>query len=110
MILLEVVNFLMSGYLYRKAELHLFLTHILSVYSSLVIIKMPSTSVLETFWPVIRVLQIMGLFPIKKSSETLCGFEEMPTGEYLILTLAIQLAAQFELDTLLLFSLVCTDH
>ena len=48
-----------------------------------------STYVFSTFWPLIKVLQIIGLFPIKKSSENLCGFEAMPTGKYLVLTATV---------------------
>ena len=48
-----------------------------------------STYVFSTFWPLIKVLQIIGLFPIKKSSENLCGFEGMPTGKYLVLTVTV---------------------
>ena len=47
-------------------------------------------SVFETFWPVIKVLQNLGLFPIKKSSENLCGFQAISTKKYLILTMAVQ--------------------
>ena len=49
------------------------------------------TSNFNTFWPILKVLQILGLFPIKKSSEDVCGFEAMPTGKYLFLTLTVQL-------------------
>ena len=48
------------------------------------------TSIFNTFWPVLKVLQILGSFPIKKSEENLCGFEAMPTGKYLVLTVAVQ--------------------
>ena len=44
-----------------------------------------------TFWPILKVLQILGMFPIKKSSENVCGFQAMPTGKYLVLTVAVQL-------------------
>ena len=48
------------------------------------------TSNFNTFWPILKVLQILGLFPIKKSSENVCGFEALPTGIYLFLTLTVQ--------------------
>ena len=48
------------------------------------------TSNFKTFWPILKVLQILGLFPIKKSEENLCGFEAMPTGKYLVLTVTVQ--------------------
>ena len=48
------------------------------------------TSNFNTFWPILKVLQILGLFPIKKSEENLCGFEAMPTGKYLVLTVTVQ--------------------
>ena len=48
-----------------------------------------STYVFSTFWAIIKVLQILGLFPIKKSSENLCGFEALPTGKYLVLTVTV---------------------
>ena len=48
------------------------------------------TSIFNTFWPILKVLQILGSFPIKKSEENLCGFEAMPTGKYLVLTVAFQ--------------------
>ena len=35
------------------------------------------------------VLQILGLFPINWSSENLCGFQAMPTGKYLPLTVTV---------------------
>jgi hypothetical protein len=38
----------------------------------------------------LKILQILGLFPIKKSSEDSCGFEAMPTGKYIFLTLTVQ--------------------
>ena len=44
-----------------------------------------SSYIFSTFWPILKVLQILGLFPIKKSSENLCGFQAMPTGKYLVL-------------------------
>ena len=34
------------------------------------------------FWLILKVLQILGFFPIKKSSEHLCVFEAMPTRKY----------------------------
>ena len=46
--------------------------------------------IFSTFWPILKVLQILGLFPIKKSSENVCGFQAMPTGKYLVLTVAVQ--------------------
>ena len=49
------------------------------------------TSNFNTFGPMLKILQILGLFPIKKSSEDSCGFEAMPTGKYLFLTLTVQL-------------------
>ena len=49
-----------------------------------------STYIFSTFWPILKVLQILGLFPIKKSSENLCGFQAMPTGKYLVLILTVQ--------------------
>ena len=49
------------------------------------------TSIFNTFWPLLKVLQILGLFPIKKSLEDSCGFEAMPTGKYIFLTLIVQL-------------------
>ena len=48
------------------------------------------TSTFSTFWPIIKVLQILGLFPIKKSEESLCGFEALPTEKYLVLTVTVQ--------------------
>ena len=46
--------------------------------------------IFSTFWPILKVLQILGLFPIKKSSENVCGFQAMPTVKYLVLTVAVQ--------------------
>ena len=48
-----------------------------------------STYIFSTFWPILKVLQILGLFPIKKSSENVCGFQAMPTGKYLVLTATV---------------------
>ena len=48
-----------------------------------------SIYIFSTFWPILKVLQILGLFPIKKSSENLCGFQAMPTGKYLVLTVTV---------------------
>ena len=48
-----------------------------------------STYIFSTFWPILKVLQILGLFPIKKSSENVCGFQAMPTRRYLVLTATV---------------------
>ena len=48
-----------------------------------------STYIFSTFWPILKVLQVLGLFPIKKSSENVCGFQAMPTGKYLVLTATV---------------------
>ena len=45
---------------------------------------MSRTSVLNTFWPLLKVLQILGGFPIKKSKETLCGFKAITSCVYII--------------------------
>ena len=43
-------------------------------------------SFFNNFWPILKILQILGFFPTKKSTENLCGFEAMPTAKYLVLT------------------------
>ena len=48
------------------------------------------SSVFETFWPVLQFFQILGLFPIKKSSENRCGFQGISSRKYLILTIGVQ--------------------
>ena len=40
--------------------------------------------VIVTFWPVLKVLQLFGICPIKKSLESPSGFKAMSCMEYLI--------------------------
>ena len=49
------------------------------------------SSVFETFWPVLQLFQILGMFPIKKSSENRCGFKGISSRKYLILTMGAQI-------------------
>ena len=42
---------------------------------------------LGTLWPILKIIQIFGGFPIKKSAETLCGFAPIKTAYYLGLVL-----------------------
>ena len=51
---------------------------------------MVSTSIFETLWPIIKIFQILGMFPIKKTEGNFCGFQSISTGKYLILTIAVQ--------------------
>ena len=83
----------LSDYLLRKGVPYLLpqfkLTHSVCIYLSNTG-KMVS-SVFETFWPVLKFFQIMGMFPIKKSSENRCGFQTISTKRYLILTIGVQM-------------------
>ena len=51
---------------------------------------MVSNSVFNTYWPIIKILQIIGTFPIQKTVETSCGFKALPSKPYLALSLTIQ--------------------
>ena len=62
-----------------------------------------STYIFTTFWPILKVLQILGLFPIKKSSENVCGFQAMPTGKYLALTVTVQMLGHASYNILIIF-------
>ena len=44
---------------------------------------------LGTLWPILKIIQIFGGFPIKKSAETLCGFAPIKTACYLGLVLFV---------------------
>ena len=52
--------------------------------------EMVSNSVFNTYWPIIKILQILGTFPIQKTVETSCGFKVMPSKPYRALSLTIQ--------------------
>ena len=45
--------------------------------------KMVYHSYFDTFWPLLKLLQAMGMFPIRKASESLCGFEAISVKRYL---------------------------
>ena len=50
---------------------------------------MASNIFLNTFWPILKVLQILGMFPIKKSPDFLCGFKAIPAKKYIFLVVSI---------------------
>ena len=46
--------------------------------------KMRTDIYLSTFWPLLKILQILGVFPIRKTKNLKCRFEATKTGIYLI--------------------------
>lgn len=44
---------------------------------------MNSNSIIKAFWPLLKLLQVFGGCPIKKSDDTACGFEALPFCQYL---------------------------
>ena len=44
---------------------------------------------LSTFWPILKIYQVFGAFPIKKSIDMPCGFAAIQTSTYLILVLSL---------------------
>ena len=44
---------------------------------------MTSNSIIKAFWPLLKLLQLFGGCPIKKSNDTACGFEAWSFCEYL---------------------------
>ena len=63
---------------------------------------MANHHVMKTFWPILRVLQLFGIFPIKKSSVTPYGFKAMSHKEY-----SIRMISIFLLQKLFTVSLYC---
>ena len=45
--------------------------------------------VIKTFWPILKILQLFGMFPIKKSSLTPYGFKAMSHKEYFIKMISV---------------------
>ena len=44
---------------------------------------MNSNSIIKSFWPLLKLLQVFGGIPIKKSNDTACGFEALSFCQYL---------------------------
>ena len=44
---------------------------------------MNSNSIIKAFWPLLKLLQVFGGIPIKKSNDTACGFEALSFCQYL---------------------------
>ena len=51
--------------------------------------KMRSDTYLSTFWPILKIYQVFGAFPIKKSIDKPCGFVAIQTSTYLVLVLSL---------------------
>ena len=47
---------------------------------------MNSNSIIKAFWPLLKLLQVFGGIPIKKSNDTACGFEALSFCQYLVIT------------------------
>ena len=43
---------------------------------------------LNCLWPILKIVQLMGGFPLKKSKESPCGFKQLSTGVYLAIVLS----------------------
>jgi hypothetical protein len=52
---------------------------------------MRSDTYLSTFWPILKIYQVIGGFPIKKSTDVPCGFEAIQTVPYLLLVISVLL-------------------
>ena len=50
---------------------------------------MRSDTYLSTFWPILKIYQVFGAFPIKKSIDMPCGFAAIQTATYLVLVLSL---------------------
>ena len=50
---------------------------------------MANHHVIKTFWPILKALQLLGIFPIKKSSLTPHGFKAMSHKEYFIRIISV---------------------
>ena len=50
-------------------------------------IKMASKSILKTFWPVLKLLQLLGACPIQKDEDSACGFKAFTFRVYLTIVL-----------------------
>ena len=50
---------------------------------------MRSDTYLSTFWPILKIYQVFGAFPIKKSIDMPCGFAAIQTSTYLVLVLSL---------------------
>ena len=50
---------------------------------------MRSDTYLSTFWPILKIYQVFGAFPIKKSTDMPCGFAAIQTWTYLVLVLSL---------------------
>lgn len=48
---------------------------------------MAPNSILNTFWPFMKLLQFLGSCPIKKSTENPCGFKAMSFGCYFAISI-----------------------
>ena len=46
---------------------------------------MISNSLIDSLWPLIKILQVLGGFPIVKDEKALCGFKSMHSGLYFLI-------------------------
>ena len=78
----------------QKTLLTYLITHfLLHSYRAIKRARMNIDIHLRTFWPILKVLQILGVSPIKKSTVNTCGFEATKTGIYLFHIILILLFA-----------------
>ena len=56
---------------------------------------MASKSILKTFWPVLKVLQLLGACPIQKDEDSTCGFKAFTFRVYLTIVLFTWLVLAF---------------
>ena len=70
--------------LHRKTLFSYFITHfLLHLHKAIQKARMNIDIHLRTFWPILKALQILGVYPIKKSTINICGFGVIKTGTYL---------------------------
>ena len=50
---------------------------------------MRSDTYLSILWPILKIYQVFGAFPIKKSIDMPCGFAAIQTATYLVLVLSL---------------------
>ena len=54
---------------------------------------MNSNSIINAFWPLLKLLQVFGGIPLKKSNETACGFEALSFCQYITIIGSVWLFA-----------------
>ena len=70
---------------------------------------MASKSILKTFWPVLKVLQLLGACPIQKDEDSTCGFKAFTFRVYLTIVLFDWLVLVFGIYIGVFAYLYCID-